>query len=332
MQTLTEYEYLDRDIILRGVVDWMIKESPMLKALPMKSMQGNSLKYNVSTVLPGTAWVQSGDQLVETTGTYVQRSADIYTMIQTAYTDKGAIKLNGTQNPETIDTELAAQAMAQEFERALVLGQTSTASNSKEFKGLFRLLAELESESTTDLDGPNNDQVLVASATSGAATMILMDELVDMVKPGKPDALVMSKKMRRKLTALQRASGGSTAAGLMLADENKFGIQMEAYNRIPMYIDEWMPDNIQDGSGSILTIASYDASVTRASGYDNTAIFAIQLGEDKVTGLHAGEMEHERETFVEDYNAIANRYVWYVGLAAFKKYSLAAMININPDS
>ena len=42
MQTLTEYEYLDRDMILSGIVDWMVKESPLLGALPMKPIQGNS--------------------------------------------------------------------------------------------------------------------------------------------------------------------------------------------------------------------------------------------------------------------------------------------------
>ena len=34
MQTLTQYEYLDRDMILRGVVDWLVKESPLLGILP----------------------------------------------------------------------------------------------------------------------------------------------------------------------------------------------------------------------------------------------------------------------------------------------------------
>jgi len=50
MLTIAQYEYLNRDVLLSGVVDWMVKESPMLNALPMKSVQGNSIKYNVSMV------------------------------------------------------------------------------------------------------------------------------------------------------------------------------------------------------------------------------------------------------------------------------------------
>ena len=177
MQTLSQYEYLDRDTILPGVVDWMVKESPMLGALPMKPIQGNAYKYNVLLTLPTASWLAVGDQIVESTGTYEQRSTDIYTMIQNAYTDKAAIALNATQDPEAIDTALAAQAMAHEFEKTLIIGQTSTVSSTKQFKGLLRILAELESATTTDLDGAaaglegNNTQVLAAGATNGELNM-----------------------------------------------------------------------------------------------------------------------------------------------------------------
>lgn len=138
MQTLTQYEYLDRDTILAGVVDWLVKESPMLDVMPMKSIQGNSYKYNISLTLPTASWLTVGDQISESTGTYEQRSTDIYTMIQNAYTDKSAIALNATQDPEAIDAALAAQAMAHEWEKTLFIGQTSVDSTTKQFKGLLR--------------------------------------------------------------------------------------------------------------------------------------------------------------------------------------------------
>lgn len=328
MQILSQYQYLDRDMILRGVVDWLMKESPLIGALPMKSIQGNSLKYNVSTALPTASWTTVGTQISESTGTYEQRSTDIYTLIQNAYTDKSQIALNATQDPEAVDAALAAQAMAHEFEKTLITGQTSVDSNSLQFKGLLRILAELETATTTDLDGTNNDQVLVASATTGALSLPLMDELIDMIKPGKPDFLLMSRRMRRRLNVLMRAAGTS---GLQMTDAALFGIKASHYDTVPIYVSDWLLDNYQDGSGSSLAIASYDFNGTysTANSLDNSIIFAMQIGDDKVTGLHAGEMKHEREEFVEDYNAIANRYIWYCGLACFKKYSLAAMINVS---
>ncbi|MBU2177561.1 MAG: phage major capsid protein, partial [Gammaproteobacteria bacterium] len=214
MQTLTQYEYLDRDMILKGVCEWIVKESPMLAKLPFFGVQGNSYKYNVELTLPSASWLTVGDQISESTGTFEPRTTDIYTMIANAYTDKSKIALNATQDPETVDVTMAAKAMAHEFEKTLIIGQTSVDSNAKQFKGLLRIIAEFESSTTTDLDGVNNSQVIVANETSGALTTILMDELIDAVKPGKPDFLLMSRHARRKLNALQRASGGGSGAGL----------------------------------------------------------------------------------------------------------------------
>ena len=329
MQTLTQYEYLDRDMILKGVVDWIVKESPLTGALPMKPIQGNSYKYNVSLTLPTASWLTIGDQIPESTGTWEQRSTDIYTLIQNAYTDKAAIKLNSEQDPEAADVALGAQAMAHEFEKTLIIGQTSVDTTTRQFKGLLRILAELEAATATDLDGINNDQVIPVHATSAALTQAFMDELLDQIKPGKADFLLMSRRARRKLNALARASGSS---GLMITDSEKFGIKMSHHGEVPIYVSDWLKDNYGNGSSSVLDISAYDYDKTRATDYDNTVIFAAKMGDKMLTGLHAGEMSHERETFIEDYNAIANRFTWYNGLACFQKFSLAALININPDT
>jgi len=336
MQTLTQYEYLDRDMILSGVVDWMVKESPLIGVLPMKPIKGNSYKYNVSTALPTASWLTVGDQISESTGTYVQRSTDIYTLVQNAYTDKSAIALNSTQNPEAIDAQLAAQAMAHEFEKTLIIGQTSVDSSTKQFKGLLRIIAEFESSTTTDLDGQlytspdtgNNSQVLTCAATSGALVMAAVDALIDQVRPGKPDVLLMSRYGRRRLNAIQRASG----SGVQMVESELFGKFMQAYDGIPIYVSDWVKDNYYNNSSNVLTISTYDFDTTRTTDYDNSVIFAMKLGENGVQGLHAGEMQHEREEIVEDYNAILNRYIWYVGLACTAKYSLACLISFDPSA
>lgn len=336
MQTLQQYEYLDKDLILRGVVDWLVKESPLLGALPFKAIQGNAYKYNVSTALPTASWLTLGDQIAESTGTYEQRSTDIYTLIQNAYTDKSAIALNSTQNPEAIDAALAAQAMAHEFEKTLIIGQTSVDSTTKQFKGLLRIIAEFESSTTTDLDGNlfsapdsgNNVQVLTQDATSGALTQPAMDALIDQIRPGKPDVLLMSRYARRKLNALQRAAG----SGVEMTESAMFGKFMQSYDGIPIYVSDWIKNNYPNNSSSVLSIASYDFDTTRTTDYDNTIIFAMKIGENGVQGLHAGEMKHEREEIVEDYNAILNRYIWYVGMACTAKYSLACLTGVEPGS
>lgn len=330
MQTLAQYEYLDRDMILKGVVEWIVKESPILKVMPFKSVLGNALKYNVEVTAPTVAWSEAGDIIVENTGTWYQRSTDIYTMVGDADTDKGAIVMNATQNPEASDIAAKAKAMAHEFETAVIRGRTSTLTNNKQFKGLLKMLAELEDPevtSTADLDSVNNSQVIAIHATSGALTMAKMDELLDAIKPGKPDLLLMSRRARRKLTAIQRASG----SGVIMVDSKDFGMLMPFYNNIPIYVSDFILDNFPNNSSSVLNIATYNPATTRTTDYDNTIIFALQFGEDKVCGLHAGEMKHEVIDPVENKNARRNRFVWYCGAACFKKYSLAALIGCNPD-
>jgi len=313
-------------MILKGVVDWLVKESPMLGAMPQKDIKGNAYKYNVSLTLPTASWLTVGDQITESTGTYEQRSTDIFTLIQNAYTSKQAIDLNSEQDPEAIDAALAAQAMAHEWEKTLIMGQTSTTGSTKQYKGLLRIIAEFEGASVTDLDGVNNTQVLAGGATNAATSLTLLDELIDRIKPGKPDLLFMSRKSRRRINVLMRASG----SGLVLNESKLFGIKCMHYDEIPVYVSDWLPDNFPDEGSGVTTISTwdYDAAVSTGDNLDNSVIFAMQLGEKKVQGLHAGEMKHEREEVVEDYNAILNRYIWYCGLVCASKYSLAILTGL----
>lgn len=325
MLTKVQYDYLKQDLVLEGVWDTIVKESLITQALPFKAVNNDIIKYDVELTMPTVSWLQPRDQITENTGTIEQRTTNMYTLIGDADTDKSMIEMNPLQNPESVDIEAKAKAMAHAFDRALIFGQTTTLSSAKEFKGLMRMLAELESDTTTDLDGINNSQVIPAHATSVAMTMAMMDELRDAIKPGKPDVYLMSKRMRRWLDGLSRASGSS---GLMLTDSKLFGMQMESYGGVPIYVSDWIPDNLPDGSSSVLTISTYDQSTARASGADNSIIFAMKISEEDVTGLQAGNMTHERETFVEDYNAIRNRFTWNVSMMCKKKFSLAALINV----
>ena len=324
MQILTQYEYLDRNMLLAGVVERIVMESPLLGVLPFMPIAGNSFKYNVEVSLPSAQFTTVGTQLSENTGTYEQRTTDVFTLIQTGYTDKGQKKLNLTQDPETVDIGLAAKAMAHRWEKAAIIGRTSVDTDALEFKGLLRILAEMETESTTDWDGVNNDQLIVNDATGAVITLDAMDQLVDQVRPGKPDMILCSRKVRRQLTALSRAAGTS---GLQFTDSALFGQTMHMYDGIPLLISDWILNNYPDAASSVLDITAYDYDKAYTAGsFDSTIIIAMQIGEGGVTGLQAGEMEHEREEFLEDFNAIANRLIWYTGMACFKKYAIAGVV------
>jgi hypothetical protein len=296
----------------------------------MKAINNDIVKYNVELTMPTVSWLQPKDQITENTGTVAQRTTNMFTLIGDADTDKSMIDMNPLQNPESIDIEAKAKAMAHTFETCFIRGQTSTLSSVKEFKGLIRMLAEMEEATgaATDLDGVNNSQVIAVEADSGPLTLAKMDELIDAIKPGKPDMLLMSRRTRRKINALARASG----SGLTVVELKEFGLFVPAYDLIPIFVSDFIPDNLPDGAASIVTISTWNPDAARATNLDNSILFALKVSEEDVTGLQAGAMTHERETFVEDYNAIRNRFSWNVSAMCKKKYSLAALTCFNPDN
>jgi hypothetical protein len=329
MLTATMYNYLKANKVQGGVWDTIVKESPIIQRLPFLPVDNDVINYNVELTMPVVQWADIDDTINESRGTIAQRTTNVYTVIGDVDTSKKKKAATPGQDPEALDIAAKAKAMAHAFELAFIAGQTSTVGSTKEFKGLFRILAEMESGSTTDWDAPNNDQIIAAAADSGALTMALMDELLDQVRPGKADMLLCSRRARRKLNGLLRAVGTS---GLQLIDLKEFGIQTPGYDNIALFISDFMPDNLPDGSSSITTIASWNQATTRASTVDNTAIVAMKLGENEVTGLQLSNMEHERETFLENKDSIRNRFKWYVSAQCKTKYSIAALVNVNPDS
>ena len=144
-RTLTEYAKLDTDVIKKGVMDWIVYESPVLQKLPFINVSGNSYKYNVETTLAGTSWILPTDTVTESTDESEQRSTELKILIGDADVAKFAIKTNSSQNPEVITIEKKAKAISYEFEETFILGQTTTASTTNQYKGLLRMIAELES-------------------------------------------------------------------------------------------------------------------------------------------------------------------------------------------
>ncbi|GAI13452.1 unnamed protein product, partial [marine sediment metagenome] len=54
--SLEEASKLSTDILLKGIIETIIKDSPILQELPFIQIVGNSLKYNREKVLPTVGW------------------------------------------------------------------------------------------------------------------------------------------------------------------------------------------------------------------------------------------------------------------------------------
>lgn len=325
MQTKTVYEYLGNNVIIKGVYDWLYKEdSGLLAALPRKVVKDNGVKYNVDTTYPTATWTDVGDVIPENSGAFTQRSAALYRLIHDIDVDKSEIAQNATQDKEAVEIMRQMRGFMNSWQKNLIYGQTTTESSTKQSKGLIRLLAELESESTTDLDGAalatsGNNTQFVTTGDNTALSIAAIEVLADAVKLGV-DAYVMTRKTRRYLNSLARASGI-----LMQVEKDKWNHNLEYFNGAPIYINDWLGDNFPDASSAVLTTSTMSQAQAVAAGYDNSIIFALNMSDDGVHIIQTGDIEKEPKFTVQNKDAWRHRVKWYNGLACYNKFALAGL-------
>ncbi len=301
--TLAEASKLSNDMLLQGVVETIVKESPVLQALPFVEIVGNGLTYNQENTLPSIDFYDVGDTWTESTPTFTQVTANLKIMGGDADVDNflKATRSN-VQDLEAAVVELKAKALKDKFEETFIYGDATT--DVKQFDGL-RMLIDTESSGA---------QVVAAGATGATLTLSMIDELIDAVKGGKPDLLLMSRRSRRKINALVRASGS-----MMETDRDRWGNFVQYWDGIPVGVNDWILDT-HDVSGSVETATTGGASST---------IYAVQTGEGGLSGLTSpGFLTVEAIGSLDTKDATRNRIKWYVSLALFSSVKAAALIGV----
>lgn len=301
--TLAEAAKLSNDMLLQGVVETIVKESPVLQRLPFVEIVGNGLTYNQEKTLPSIDFYDVGDTWAESTPTFEQKTANLKIMGGDADVDNflKATRSN-IQDLEAAVVELKAKALKDKFEETFVYGDATA--SPKQYDGLRQLI---DTESA-------GSQVIAAGATGATLTLSMLDELIDAVKGGKPDVLLMSRRSRRKINALVRASGS-----MMETDRDKWGNFIQFWDGIPVGVNDWILDT-HVVSGSV---------ETATTGGESSTIYAIQTGEGGLCGLTApGHLTVEPIGSLETKDATRNRIKWYVSLALFSSVKSAALIGV----
>ena len=301
--TLTEAAKLSNDMLLHGVVETIIKESPILRRLPFIEIVGNGLTYNQENALPTIDFYDVGDDWNESTPTFTQRTANLKIMGGDADVDNflKATRSN-VQDLEAAIVELKAKALKDKFEETFIYGNATT--SPKQFDGLRKLIDT----------GTAGDQVIAMGAAGATLTLDKLDELIDSVKGGKPDILLMSRRSRRKINALIRASGAS-----IITERDTFGNFIELWDGIPIAVSDYILD-------THVVAASVETATT---GGTCSTIYAFQMGEGALAGLTApGHITVERIGSIESKDASRTRIKWYVSLALFSAIKAAALIGV----
>jgi len=351
--SLAEASKLSNDVLLQGIIETIIKDSPILQELPFIQIVGNSLKYNREKTLPTVGWY------APVSGTWTQSEPEFEQVSATLAILGGDADVDNflkstrsnIQDLEAAVIEQKAKAVQHEFENAFLNGTGS----SNQPSGLYTILkgtawvastvkalgdfvvptAGLENgfryectvagttHATTEPTWPIVEGATVVDEGvtwtcrfgghlgSGAngATMSLdnLDKLIDLVRGGKPQMLLVSRRSRRKLQSLIRATGNilETRPGMFME-------QIQLYNGIPIAVSDWVKDNYTVGTSA-----------------DCSAIFAFQMGEGGVCGLSSPEMlQVERLGSLETKDATRTRVKWYVSLALFSTVKAAMLTGV----
>lgn len=288
----TEAAKLSNDLLLRGVIETVVKESSVLSHLPFMQVTGTAVTYNREATMPAANFYVPGDAWTEATPTFTQATAqlailggdaDVDNFLQATYADSNDIEAEVIAN--------RAKAVAHAFSNSFFNGDIST--DPKSFDGLHKLIPV--------------GQTISAGTNGAALTLAMLDELIDKVQPGRPEMLFMSKRTRRKLKDLRRASGSVLETSI-----NQFGQQVELYDGIPIVVDDFIKDDQTQGSS------------TSAS-----TIYAVKYGQGTgVLGLEHGGITVERVGELESKDATRTRIKWYCGLGLFSELGAAKLVGL----
>jgi hypothetical protein len=119
--------------------------------------------------------------------------------------------------------------------------------------------------------------------------------------------LLLSRRSRRKLNTLSRASGG-----ILVTDRNEFGQMVEFYDGIPIGVSDWVADDKTVGTSE-----------------DCSTIYAVQFGEGALAGLTSpGGLQVERVGSLETQDASRTRVKWCAAAALFNTVKLAKLSGV----
>jgi len=292
--TLAEAAKLSNDILLTGVIETIIKDSPVLQRLPFVEIVGNGLTYNREATAPSAGFFDVGDTWTESTPTFTQQTVTLKIMGGDADIDNFLLATRSNlQDVQSAVVQLKAKAVQQLFEQTFVTGDATA--NPKSFDGLDKLV--------------DTSQSISMGANGGSLTLDKLDELIDLVKGGKPELLLMSRRSRRILNKLARTSGS-----FLEAERDEFGQMLQFYDGIPIGISDYISDAQTVGTST-----------------DCSSVYSFQVGEGALSGLTSpGALQMERVGSLETKDATRTRIKWYASLALFNTVKLSRLTGVRP--
>lgn len=301
--TLVEAQKLQQNPLLSGVIESIVTVNNMYQFLPFDQIVGNALSYNRELAIAGVAplGIGGGNNTIpagaKTSATVTPVTTPLKAIIGDALVDHFVQTTMGTQNDQkAVQLVSKAKAMGREFQRQLILGDTSSVA--EEFDGLQKLIPSTSSQYV---------------AVSAALDLSVMDAAISAVKSkdGQVDFMMMPDKAIRKYFALLRALGGASIGEVRTLPN---GQQIPVYRGVPIFRNDWIPidgSDVTDIYAGCFDDGSRKVGLAGITSATNSGIFVTEVGEAEGT------------------NDSITRVRFYTGLALFSELGMVRMANVD---
>jgi hypothetical protein len=308
--TLTEAAKFSRNMLKRGVIEEIIRDSVVLQKLPFIDVVGNAYEYMVEESLAGASWFDPNEVWTESTGSWTKRTANLRILGGDADIDNYLAATRSDINDlksEVIDNK--TKAVKHTFLDAFYYGNSAT--NAKQFDGLQKIIG------TSPYTG---QRVSLGSGTTPAALSIAkLEEAMDLILDGMPDVILMPRKLRRLINAYIRSTGSGT--GL---PPNQFGQRISEFAGVPVAIDDFISNS------ELLASGAFSA---KTGGTNTTSLFIVRFGQQDVVGFqHGGLTVRQVSKDLESKDGSRYRIKWYLSLGIIRVFSAAIVDGINTNT
>jgi hypothetical protein len=295
--TLVEASKFTTNMVRRGVLEEIFRDSIILQRLKFIGVQGNAYQYLRENTLGSASFFDPNETWTEDTPTWTQVTANIKIMGGDADVDNF---IKATRSDKT------------DFEAEVISGKTKAvkhtfldrfwygdvALNSKEFDGVHKLISPVAAQ-----------QIHAGAGAVGAAiSMANLDIMIDLVRDGGPACLVSSKAIRRRVNQFIRNAGS-----YMAGDKNEWSVRFKEYDGIEWYADDFLTMTETIAAGV------YSAKTGGVTG----SVFALRFNTDDLVGLQQGDLKVIRIGQLESKDAMRHRLRWYPAIALMRTISMA---------
>lgn len=287
--TLVEAAKQTTNPIQSAVIEMYARASDIMRVLPITTISGNALRYNREETLPGIGFRGVNEAYEESTGILNPVTEPLVIAGGDLDVDKFIVSTMG-ENQRAVQEAMKVKALALAWTKQFIKGDAD--SDPRGYDGLQVRLT--------------GDQLFYTGTTDGGDALSLadLDELIDRVE--NPTHLIMSKGMRRLLTAAARLY---TVGGYITYEADEFGRQITKYNDLPILIAG------SDDAGS--DIIAFDEVGYSGSTAKSTSIYCVSFEEGMLGGIQNGDMMVSDLGELEEKPCYRTRVEWYAGIACY---------------